>query len=84
MKKTLFFLLVALTFVSCFRVPPGHEGLKVNVLGSERGDIEQYPTEQGGTPSGTYSLLLIKTMCGLEILWKAPAMMKASPSPLKG
>ena len=44
MKKISFiflFMLLGLMFVSCSRVPPGHVGLKVDLLGSDKGGIEE-------------------------------------------
>jgi regulator of protease activity HflC (stomatin/prohibitin superfamily) len=46
MKKIIVLSIGAMALLGCFRVPPGHEGLKVNILGSDKGEIEQYPTGQ--------------------------------------
>lgn len=43
-KIVLFLVLLSLFSVSCSRVPPGYIGLKVDLLGSERGGIEELRT----------------------------------------
>jgi regulator of protease activity HflC (stomatin/prohibitin superfamily) len=43
-KLLLLFAVVVLLGVSCSRVPPGYTGIKVNLLGSEKGDMEELST----------------------------------------
>ena len=44
MKMVLVVLIVGIMFMSCSRVPPGYTGIKVNLLGSEKGDMEELST----------------------------------------
>ncbi|MGD9678100.1 MAG: SPFH domain-containing protein [Vulcanibacillus sp.] len=41
-KMMMVMLLLSITLIGCTRIDAGYMGLKVNLLGSERGDIEEY------------------------------------------
>lgn len=42
-KLLLFFALFVFTFMGCSKVPAGHVGIKVYLLGSSKGDLEELP-----------------------------------------
>ena len=42
-KLLLFLFLLAFTFIGCSKVPAGHVGIKVYLLGSSKGDLEELP-----------------------------------------
>lgn len=56
MKKSVWFLLIVgimLSLMSCTRVPPGYVGIKVNLLGDDRGEMQVYETGRYGVGMNT-------------------------------